>query len=128
MARTEISERVVVRERYFWPQGQLNLWTLIVLATGSTILGVFAEFMQIQSQTTLNTPWYVSFSCHWSALLLSCTNTALVQAISLWCNSRRSHRNLHNPRTHHGRPKATPSWHDDAWLLHTTRPLHHWSD
>jgi hypothetical protein len=62
MARTEISERVVIRERYFWPQGQLNLWTLIVLATGSTILGVFAEFMQIQNQLQLRVPWYVSFS------------------------------------------------------------------
>jgi hypothetical protein len=61
MARTSISSRVVVRERYFWPQGQLNLWTLIVLATGSTILGVFAEFMVIQNQMNLFTPWYVPF-------------------------------------------------------------------
>jgi hypothetical protein len=59
MARTEISERVVIRERYFWPQGQLNIWTLIILAAGSTILGVFAEFMVIQNQMGLFIPWYV---------------------------------------------------------------------
>jgi hypothetical protein len=59
MARTVVSERVVIRERYFWPQGQLNLWTLISLAAGSLILGVFAEFMVIQNQMGLRMPWYV---------------------------------------------------------------------
>lgn len=56
MART-VTSAVVVREKYYWPDAQLNIWTIIMLATAGTILGVFAEFMQIQHQMKLATPW-----------------------------------------------------------------------
>jgi len=56
MART-VTSTVVVREKYYWPDVQLNIWTIIMLATAGTILGVFAEFMQIQNQMKLATPW-----------------------------------------------------------------------
>lgn len=58
MARTSyVSSRVVIRERYFWPNAQLNVWTLVALAAGATILGIFAEFIQIQNQMDLEQPW-----------------------------------------------------------------------
>jgi hypothetical protein len=58
MARSFVSERVVVRERYYWPPIQLNFWTIIILVTGSLLLGVFAEFITIQNRLRLGIPWY----------------------------------------------------------------------
>jgi hypothetical protein len=57
---TVVGSAVVVREKYYWPDLQLNIWTIVMLATSSLILGVNAQFMQIQSQMRLGTPWYVS--------------------------------------------------------------------
>lgn len=57
MARSVVSSRVVVVEKYYWPQGQLNFWTILILATGSTILGIFAEFIMIQNRMNLEIPW-----------------------------------------------------------------------
>ncbi len=63
MARTSyISTRTIVRERYFWPLIQLNIWTIVILATGATILGIFADFISIQNELTLPQPWYVTTS------------------------------------------------------------------
>jgi len=61
MARSVVDRAVVIREKYFWPDAQLNFWTIIILATSGTILGVFAEFMDIQNRMGLGTPWYVTF-------------------------------------------------------------------
>jgi hypothetical protein len=57
---TVVGSAVLVREKYYWPDLQLNIWTIVMLATSSLILGVNAQFMQIQSQMRLGTPWYVS--------------------------------------------------------------------
>lgn len=59
MARTRslISRSAVSVHRYYWPQQQLNLWTFLTLATGGYILGVFADFMSVQSRLQLGTPW-----------------------------------------------------------------------
>jgi len=58
MVRTSyVSSRVIVRERYSWPDGQLNIWTIIILATGAIELGIFAEFIVIQNQMRLPQPW-----------------------------------------------------------------------
>jgi hypothetical protein len=57
MARTVVGSAVVVRQKYYWPDAQLNIWTIIMLAVAGTILGVFAEFMTIQSQMRLPSPW-----------------------------------------------------------------------
>jgi len=60
MARTVVGEAVVVREKYYWPDAQLNIWTIIMLATAGTILGVFAEFLMINNRMELGDgPWYV---------------------------------------------------------------------
>jgi hypothetical protein len=59
MARTVVGSAVVVREKYYWPDAQLNVWTIIMMATAGTILGVNAQFMTIQNQTQQGTPWYV---------------------------------------------------------------------
>ena len=57
MARTIVGSAVVVREKYYWPDAQLNIWTIIMLATAGTILGVNAQFMMIQNQMRLGMPW-----------------------------------------------------------------------
>jgi hypothetical protein len=56
---TVVGSAVLVREKYYWPDLQLNIWTIVMLATAGLILGVNAQFMQIQSQMRLGTPWYV---------------------------------------------------------------------
>lgn len=58
MARTSyVSSRVVVRERYFWPNAQLNVWTIVIIGTGALELGIFADFLAIQNQMHLPSPW-----------------------------------------------------------------------
>jgi hypothetical protein len=57
MARTVVGSAVVVREKYFWPDAQLNIWTIIMLVTAGLILGVNAQFMTIQSTMRLGVPW-----------------------------------------------------------------------
>ena len=59
---TVVGSAVVVREKYYWPDLQLNIWTIVMLATAGTILGVNAQFMQIQERMGLATPWYVHLS------------------------------------------------------------------
>jgi len=56
-ARSVVDHAVIVRQKYFWPDVQLNIWTIIMLLTGCLELGIFAQFMQIQSQMRLGTPW-----------------------------------------------------------------------
>jgi hypothetical protein len=47
-----------VRQSYFWPDWQLNIWIIIMLATGSTLVGIFANFVVIQQQLGgLGIPW-----------------------------------------------------------------------
>jgi len=61
MASTEssVSQVRVVRRKYRWPAGQLNLWLFVVLVASSVVLGVFASFAAVQTQLLLGTPWYV---------------------------------------------------------------------
>ena len=42
-----------------WPEAQLNLWLIIMIASAATILGVFSYFMVVQSRFHLGIPWYV---------------------------------------------------------------------
>jgi hypothetical protein len=44
---------------YNWPPLQLNFWIFIMLLASTTIIGVFAIFIQIQNQLLLPIPWYV---------------------------------------------------------------------
>jgi hypothetical protein len=43
--------------RYHWPEVQLNLWILIVLAAAATCLGIFAWFIVVQEQLRVGIPW-----------------------------------------------------------------------
>lgn len=47
------------RRRYRWPEVQLNLWILIILASAGTVLGTFAWFITVQEQLEVGIPWYV---------------------------------------------------------------------
>jgi hypothetical protein len=52
-----MAARVQRRRRYRWPELQLNIWIIIVLAGSAICLGIFAWFMAVQSQLRLGTPW-----------------------------------------------------------------------
>jgi hypothetical protein len=56
---TVVGSAVVIRQKYYWPDLQLNIWTIVMLVTAGLILGVNAQFMQIQDTMGLGTPWYV---------------------------------------------------------------------
>ncbi|KAI1907426.1 hypothetical protein LOZ61_006168 [Ophidiomyces ophidiicola] len=62
MATTRRTTTTTVRLRKFhWPEIQLNLWILIVLAASATCLGIFSWFMVVQDQMRLPTPWIFPF-------------------------------------------------------------------
>lgn len=67
---TVIGSAVVVREKYYWPDLQLNLWTIVMLATAGTILGVSANFMMIQDRMGLGTPWIMPYGVTVGALAI----------------------------------------------------------
>lgn len=46
------------RRRYHWPELQLNIWIIIVLAASAICLGIFSWFMVVQSELKLGIPWY----------------------------------------------------------------------
>jgi len=75
MARSSNSQqsrtRVVVRQSYYWPDQQLNLWIIIMLATGGVLIGVFAAFVRDQQQFGLGIPWFVLPSLHPPTLRLA---------------------------------------------------------
>ena len=49
---------------YNWPPIQLNFWIFVMLLTSSTIIGVFAIFIETQNQLLLPIPWYVTPKLH----------------------------------------------------------------
>ncbi|KAJ5760728.1 arginase [Penicillium odoratum] len=57
-----------VRLNYHWPEIQLNIWLIVVLAGSATCLGIFAWFMTVQSTMELGTPWLFPFMVVSSAL------------------------------------------------------------
>lgn len=63
MASIESSmTEVVVRRvshKYHWPALQLNFWLLIMIVGSATILGIFADFISVQNQMEIGTPWFV---------------------------------------------------------------------
>ncbi|TKA74120.1 hypothetical protein B0A49_09774 [Cryomyces minteri] len=61
---------VVVHRRYYWPDAQLNIWTIIMLATAGTILGISAQFMQIQNQMRVGVPWLFPYGITVGALTI----------------------------------------------------------
>jgi hypothetical protein len=67
---TVVGSAVVVREKYYWPELQLNLWTIMMLTTAGTILGINAQFMGIQERMGLGTPWIMPYGVTVGALAL----------------------------------------------------------
>lgn len=59
MARSDVSHaRVIVRESFYWPDQQLNLWIIVMLATGGVLIGIYADFIVVQNQLGgLGIPW-----------------------------------------------------------------------
>lgn len=76
MARTVVGSAVVVREKYFWPDAQLNFWTIIMLAAAGTILGVFAEFMNTQNHMRQAVPWFVPSPSPLREIIIPCIRRA----------------------------------------------------
>ncbi|KAI9729350.1 MAG: hypothetical protein M1834_006873 [Cirrosporium novae-zelandiae] len=66
------SEVVVVqrRRRYRWPEVQLNIWIFIQLVAAGFLLGVFADFLAIQQQLRLGTPWLFPYMITVASLTL----------------------------------------------------------
>jgi len=58
------------RRRYQWPEVQLNLWILIILAASATVLGIFAWFITVQNQLEIGTPWLFPFAIVTASLSL----------------------------------------------------------
>lgn len=47
--------------KYHWPALQLNIWMFVMLLASTLIIGVFADFVQIQQQLELPIPWYFPY-------------------------------------------------------------------
>jgi hypothetical protein len=52
-----MAEVVVKLRKYHWPEIQLNVWLIVMLISASTVLGIFANFMNVQKQLGLGVPW-----------------------------------------------------------------------
>ncbi|KAL4992113.1 hypothetical protein BDW68DRAFT_107174 [Aspergillus falconensis] len=57
-------------KHYLWPEIQLNIWILIVLAASCVCLGIFAWFISVQAELNLGIPWLFPFMLTTSALAL----------------------------------------------------------
>ncbi|KXS96670.1 hypothetical protein AC578_4392 [Pseudocercospora eumusae] len=73
MARSSMTrERVIVRQSYYWPDWQLNVWIIIMLATGGVLVGVFASFVVVQTHLKhLGIPWIMPFGITVGALTIA---------------------------------------------------------
>jgi len=58
------------RRRYRWPELQLNLWILVILASAGTVLGIFAWFITVQNQLEVGIPWLFPFAIVTASLTL----------------------------------------------------------
>lgn len=63
--------RVVHLKTYDWPTYQINIWLFVMLLAASSILGVFATFIQTQTQMGLPVPWYFPYYVTVAAVALA---------------------------------------------------------
>lgn len=124
-ARSVVGGAVIVRQKYFWPDAQLNIWTLIMLLTGCLELGIFAEFMQIQNQMRLGTPWYayLPFPIPTRRLI---TDKNVVQVIPVRSDSWLSYRCLHPYPTDIDCATTITTRNHDARIVHIVRLVFDW--
>jgi hypothetical protein len=54
---------VLVRTKHYrWPAAQLNFFLLVMLTFSCALLGIFAQFVQMQNTLALpNVPWYMPY-------------------------------------------------------------------
>ncbi|EME77915.1 uncharacterized protein MYCFIDRAFT_33894 [Pseudocercospora fijiensis CIRAD86] len=65
-------ERVIVRQSYYWPDWQLNVWIIIMLAAGGVLVGVFSSFVVVQTHLgKLGIPWIMPFGITVGALTIA---------------------------------------------------------
>lgn len=91
MARSDMTrERVIVRQSYYWPDWQLNIWIIIMLATGGTLVGIFANFVTIQNALGgLGIPWSVSLALHTLSICLVAEHLCACRPMGrYWLNYR----------------------------------------
>lgn len=73
MPRSYVST-VVYRDsgqKYIWPAHQLNFWNITMLVFASTILGIFAQFMDTQQVMGLPVPWLFPYGATVGALAVA---------------------------------------------------------
>ncbi|KAJ4155485.1 hypothetical protein LMH87_000726 [Akanthomyces muscarius] len=63
--------RVIHLKTYDWPTYQINIWLFVMLLAASSILGVFATFIQTQMQMGLPVPWYFPYYVTVAAVALA---------------------------------------------------------
>lgn len=68
MARTIEVIAVERPRRYHWPEAQLNIWLIVMLASSCTTLGIFSYFMAVQQQMNLGVPWLFPYEVTISAM------------------------------------------------------------
>ncbi|KAL3493728.1 hypothetical protein BJX62DRAFT_235089 [Aspergillus germanicus] len=57
-------------KHYQWPEIQLNIWILTVLAASCICLGIFAWFISVQNELRLGVPWLLPYTLTTSTLSL----------------------------------------------------------
>ncbi|MCJ1231011.1 hypothetical protein MMC12_007686 [Toensbergia leucococca] len=65
-----MTEVIVRRRKYHWPEQQLNIWLLAMLISSGIILGIFADFISVQNQLGLPSPWLFAYEVTVSALAI----------------------------------------------------------
>ncbi|KAK8141339.1 hypothetical protein G3M48_000240 [Beauveria asiatica] len=63
--------RVVHIRAYDWPRWSIRIWLFVMLLAASSILGVFATFLQMQSELGLPVPWYLPYYVTVAAVALT---------------------------------------------------------
>ncbi|KAL6720991.1 hypothetical protein ACLMJK_000091 [Lecanora helva] len=67
MATIRVLER---KRKYMWPEAQLNLWLIVMIATAATILGINIYFMVVQARFHLGVPWIFPYSIATASITL----------------------------------------------------------
>lgn len=108
------------RRRYHWPEVQLNLWILIILAAAATDLGIFAWFITVQQQMKIGIPWYAFIQIPSVTLKLT---TFLSQALHIHHRHRLPNSTLPPPDPHPRLPPPTHPRHHPPGQLHPLRAV-----
>ncbi|KAL3477552.1 hypothetical protein BJX99DRAFT_124924 [Aspergillus californicus] len=68
------------QKHYQWPEIQLNIWIITVLASSCICLGIFAWFISVQNELRLGIPWILPYSLTTSCISLFFIIVVLVLA------------------------------------------------